>query len=164
MTFKRIPFLLFFCLSMNIYAGISGGLPKPIQAVLLSKTLQFYTNSSPQLTIYVVGDDGIVAELKKIAGKGKILKVEAGAGLPSSKPDVVFLVDSSKVNDVIGYTRTNRILSCTSDPELVKKGISLGLVQMDGKPKINLNSTGYEKESIRWNPSLLKPELSMITK
>ncbi|MBN1113709.1 MAG: DUF4154 domain-containing protein [Oligoflexia bacterium] len=142
---------------------IEGALSPQLQAVFLAKALAFYTNSSPQVTVAIVGDGkDVAAELKKTIGLSKVKEVRLDAKLPVDKPDVIFLVDSSKLSEVTTYTSQKRILSSTSMPELVEKGISLSFGVVGGKPRIILNKGASEMENVRWNPVLLNNPLIII--
>ena len=89
-------------------------------------------------------------------GKGKICTVKEGDGLPTEKPEVIYVADSSMTDAVIEYTRTNHVLSITGRPDQVKKGVALGVGVVAGKPKIFVNVSASKQEDIDWNPALLK--------
>jgi hypothetical protein len=143
--------------------------PIKIQAVLIAKLLVFNKGISDggHISIYVIGAPEFAAEMKKAVGKkigkSRLVAITEGTSLPSSwKPSVIYLGDASMVEEVIAYTRSNKLLSITGISELVSKGITLGLGVSDKKPKILLNLLSSKKEDISWHPTIFK--ISTIVK
>ena len=132
--------------------------PAPIAAALLVKVIGFEKNiSAGDITIFVLGSGDITNELKKVIGQAKIKSVQSGNSLPSSKPSILFVADNGKADAAMKYTQENKVLSATNMPDLVSKGVSLGFgVGADNKPKILLNVTSSAKESLDWNPAIMK--------
>src|SRR3990172_736844 len=137
--------------------------PANVAAALVVKILGFEKNigGSGDVTIYVLGAADVESELKKGVGKpigGAVLKeVTSGNGLPGTKPSVLFIGDAAKQAEVTRYCQANKVLSITSIPDLVSKGITLGFgVGDDGKPKILLNLTSSVEEGLDWNPAIMK--------
>jgi hypothetical protein len=134
--------------------------PPEIQAALFVKLLGFDKTLSGNISICVIGEPEFAAEMKKGIGKdigsAKLTSVTESNGMPSEKPSIVYLGDASKFNEVIAYTKANKILSITGISELVEKGISLGIGISEGKPKVMLNMTSSKEEGREWNPAILK--------
>ena len=137
--------------------------PTDIAAAMLIKVADFEKKISggDDISIYVLGAPDIAAELRKGIGKpiGKsvLRSVEAGSELPATRPSILYVDAAARVNEVIGYTRRNKILSATGNPDLVGKGITLGFgIGEDGKMKILLNGTSSGEEGLDWNPAILK--------
>ncbi|HDQ44321.1 MAG TPA: DUF4154 domain-containing protein [bacterium] len=137
--------------------------PADVAAAMLVKVAEFERNLSDgrDIQIYVMAAPEVAAELKKgigsLIGKSTLRGVESGAGLPSTKPSILYVESASEVDRVLGYTRSQKILSATGNPDLVEKGITLGFgVGDDGKPKIVLNTVGSVQEGLDWNPAILR--------
>jgi hypothetical protein len=137
--------------------------PAELASALTIKLSGFEKNisSSGDVTIYVLGDEALAAELKKAVGQkiggATLSDVTSGTDLPASKPTILCLGDASKVAAVTEYTRSNGVLSVTGKPELAEQGVTLGLgVGGDGKPAVSLNMTASKAEGCNWNPAILK--------
>jgi hypothetical protein len=134
--------------------------PPEIQAALCVKLIGFDKTLSGNISICVIGAPEFAAEMKKGIGKdignAKLASVSESAGLPSEKPSVLYLGDAAKLDEVIAYSRANKVLSITGIPELVEKGIALGIGVSEGKPKVLLNMTSSKEEGRDWNPAILK--------
>ena len=138
--------------------------PPDVAAAIIVKVAGFekkISDSEKGITIYVLGNPEVAAELEKGVGqpigKSTLKSVEKGNSLPGSPPDILFTTDKSKVNAVLDYARANKVMSVTSIPDLVDKGIALGVgIGDDDKPKILLNLTGSGDEGLNWNPAVIK--------
>jgi hypothetical protein len=137
--------------------------PADVAAAMLIKVADFEKNISDgrSVGIYVMGAPEVAAELRKGVGKpigkGTLGRVDAGNGLPSGRPDILFVGSASGVVSALEYTRKNRVLSATGSPDLVERGITLGFgIGEDDKPKILLNSKSSAAEGVDWNPAILK--------
>lgn len=136
--------------------------PEPLQAALLLKVLALDNdiNTGSEVSIHVINSPGVAELLKKAIGKkiGKsvLTNITQGPELPSRKPSVIFVGNSADISKVTRYTRTNKILSVTGIPDLVAKGVTLGIAALRGKPKLLLNLVASENEEVKWNPALLK--------
>ena len=158
--------LLLPCVLFLVYSRADAQLkkaPADVAAVMLIKVADFEKNISDgrDISIYVIDAPDVAVELRKAIGKpiGKsvLRSVESDSKLPASAPSILYVGSASKVNEAIGYTRANKILSATGNPDWVERGISLGFgVGDDGKPKILINSEGSKEENLEWNPALLK--------
>jgi hypothetical protein len=146
-------------------AGFCGDVetaPVTIQAAIFLKLLAFDKNISAggTITIYVAGSADFAAEMKKAEGKtvggATIGKVVEGTGAPSEKPSVIYIGSESSLASLVAFTRGNKILSITGNPDLVAKDVTLGVGVSEGKPKILLNLSASKEEGIDWNPAILK--------
>ncbi len=129
-----------------------------MQLVTFEKSLM---SSDKDMKIHVVGSTALADALKKSVGwqiaKRKLSQVTVSNALPEERPDILCVTDSKIISEVIEYTRKEKIFSLTTDPKLVKKGISLGVsVDNNGKQKIIVNMTASSKEGLDWNPAILK--------
>ncbi len=138
--------------------------PTKIQAALFMKLLTFDKNLSKKenITIHIIGSSDFAAEIEKRVGSkigsSTLSAITQGPDIPKQKPSVIYLGDASKLNEVLQYTSTNKILSITGMAELVPKGVSLGvgISVKDNKPKVLLNKNSSKNENIYWNPAILK--------
>jgi hypothetical protein len=139
-----------------------GPAPVEIQAALFIKLFLFNNdlNSGGELVLHVIGAPEFAAEVGKSIGKriGKstFTAVTESAGLPEKKPSVVYLGRSEAFEEVVRYTHQEQILSITGIPELVRKGVTLGVGTRKQKPKILFNPAASEKEGMDWNPVIVK--------
>ena len=170
-SIKMIMAVIFAALSA--YACFSGAFvtavhgreaPANIAAALIVKLAALEKNmsgSSKDLTVYVLGASEVANELKKLRGRkigsAELKNVVLGNGLPENRPDILFVGSDSQVNDAIAYTRSKKCLSVAGIPELVEKGITLGIgIGENGKPQILLNLSSTLQEGMDWNPAILK--------
>lgn len=139
-----------------------GTAPAKIQAAIVVKLLALEKSISGggDVSVFVIGSPEFAAEIRKAVGrpvgKSKLASVEEGDGLPASKPSAVFIGDETKLEEVMAYTRGNQVLSLTGVPDLVPKGVSVGVGVAAGKPKILLNLSASAEEGANWNPTILK--------
>jgi hypothetical protein len=135
--------------------------PYSVQAAIFAKIIGFNKSLSGNITIYIMGSDEMKSKLSKAIGKksgGAIIKsIESGAGLPTSKPHILY-IDKSAANaeEALKYCTDNGVMSITGSEDLVTKGASLGLTIVGGKPKILLGTKGTKNEKIKWNPVIFK--------
>lgn len=164
---KLFRCLLFssFSLMLFVQPGFSsdiGAAPSSLQAALFVKLLAFNKNisSNGSVTIYVVDAPDFAAEIKKAEGKpigsAVLSKVTEGKAIPADKPSVIYIGSADQLSDVLAYTKKNKILSITGNPDLVSKDVTLSVGTSDGKPKIMLNLSSSKDEGIDWNPAILK--------
>ena len=163
-NWKRIIVVI----GLLLIAGVTSSLgaepaPAGVMVALTVKLAALEKNvaSGGDLSIWVIGSPKVAAEFKKVAGKaiGKATLKNVGAGdaLPTAKPNILCLCDPAMLADVIKYTRENKVLSITNDPDLVTKGISLGIgIGEGGKPAVSLNVTASKEEGLDWNPAIMK--------
>ncbi len=135
--------------------------PANVAAALTVKIAGFNKNITGDVSIYVVGNDAIAAELKKAIGKkiggGTLKSVTSGSGAPATKPSIIFISSAGSVAAITKYSRANKVLTVSNDPGIVSDGATLGVVVGDdGKPKILLNLTSSVEEGVDWNPAIMK--------
>jgi hypothetical protein len=152
--------LLVLALTAGAAAEEYAAAPHPVQAAMFLRLLAFDNSHTGDVTIHVVGDSKFAQEMKKGVGKevgeGKLAKVTSSDSLPSTEPTAVYVSSAKKAEMVTKYTREHDLLSLTGNPELVEKGVTLGLGVSGGKPKVLLNLTSSKEEKIEWNPAILK--------
>lgn len=156
-----VTIIVLFCNPVNAQVKEA---PANVIAALIVKLAGFEKNISGNagdITIYVLGAADVANELKKGIGKqignATLKSVETGNNLPTNKPAILHVGDASKAQEAIQYTRSNKILSTTGQPNLVTDGVTLGIgVGEDGKPKILLNLTSSVEEGLDWNPAIMK--------
>lgn len=140
--------------------------PPQIQAALFVKLLAFHKGiAGKDIVIYVMGNPGISKELEKISGiaigKGRLVKVVTGEGLPESRPSVVYVGSDTDLDKILDYTRTNDILSITGAPDLVSQGVTLGVGISNKKPRVLLNLTASKEEGVDWDYAILKVSITI---
>ena len=159
---KRIPLLLIFlftAFSASPLQAQGDAAPPKLQAALIMKLLAFYTNlGGAPFTVHVIGSDAVATALEahvgKSAGKATLNAVTKSDGVPSEKPNIVYVGNNLK--DAIAYTQANGLLSVTGLPSFVNDGVTLGIGIENNKPKILLNLSSSKAEGINWNPAILK--------
>ena len=145
-----------------------GKAPADIQATLFLKIFLFNNdlNKGKDIRIHVIDAPEFAAEIKKAEGnkigKSKIVAVTAGSTLPDERPSIVYIGDPERTEEITQYTRAEHILSITGLPELVERGVTLGVGVVDKKPKILFNLSASKEENMDWNPVIL--EISTIVK
>ena len=144
--------------------GLAADAPPDVASALIIKLVALeksLVGVGGDIVIHVMGSPAIAEALSKAVGidigKGKLAKVTGGDVLPASKPTIICLSDASKLAEVTAYTRKEKVLSVTNMPDLVGKGISLGIgVGESGKPEVTLNTTASKAEGLNWNPAIMK--------
>jgi|GEM_PF-735237 len=154
-------------LLLSFMIGSSSGqvldAPPSIAAALTVKLAAFYKNidAGGDVTVYVMGSPQVAAELEKgigtAIGTSKLARVSSGDKVPGQKPSILFVGNQVNLDEAIAYSRAQKILTMTSLPDLVDRGVTLGIgVGNDGKPKVILNLESTIKENITWNPAIMK--------
>ena len=133
--------------------------PAKIQAALFMKLLAFYTNlGSDPFSIHVIDEPEVAKELQSLvgrtAGKATLNAVTQSTGAPTEKAQVVYV--GGNIQEAIAYSRANKVLSVTGNPDFVTEGVTLGVGIENRKPKILLNLSSSKSEEINWNPAILK--------
>ncbi len=156
-----LPLSIFIFVSLGQAEDISVA-PVDIQAALALKLLAFNEKlaSSENVNVYCMNSTEFAKNLKngigKQVGSSKLSSVVEGDGVPAEKPSVIYIGNSSKLDDILSYSRANGVLTITGDPALIAKGVSLGIGIINDKPKVLLNLSSSKLESITWNPAILK--------
>jgi hypothetical protein len=138
--------------------------PPDIVSALIIKLVAFEKNVSSdgnEISIWVIGSPELATELKKgidhKIGKGTIISVEGGEGLPAQKPSIICISNSAQLAAVTDYSRSQKVLTVTDIPELTSQGVTLGIVTgSDGKPEVTINLTASKAEGLDWNPAIMK--------
>lgn len=136
--------------------------PVDIQSSLFIKLFLFNNdfNSGKDIVVHVISSPGFASEIRKSLGtkigRSKLAKVTESEKLPLEKPSAIYLGNPKLLKELIDYTHDKKVLSFTGIPELVEKGVSLGIGVSEQKPKILFNISASEKESMDWNPIILK--------
>ena len=134
--------------------------PAKLQSAIFIKVLGFNKSLSGDLTIYVVDNPAVEASLKKAIGRkignAKIAKVLSGPIPPSSKVSVIYCSSPAKFDEVSNYCKKHKTISISGNESMIKKGLTLGVGVVGGKPKVLLNKTSSKNEGVKWNPAILK--------
>lgn len=129
-----------------------------LQMLTFEKTLMA-TNGD--VSIHVIGSSAVADELKKSIGSSiancKLTSVTSSNDVPTEKVSVLVIADTKKAEKAIAYTRAQHIISITNKPELVKKGVSLGIGMNDtGGQSLTVNMAASKAEGLNWKPAILK--------
>ncbi len=93
-------------------------------------------NNGEAISIHVVDAPEAAAELRKAVGrkvgKARLTAVSEGPAPPSLPPSAFYIGDKDNPNEFA--CRENHVLSITGAPELVERGVTLG-VACSGSPK-----------------------------
>jgi len=127
---------------------------------IISLQKQFATKPEG-VTIFVLGDNNVAKALlpyvDQSVGTMRLAKVLSGDGLPTIKPDILFIGDKTKVQEAIRYTRANGVLSMARSEKFIPLGVTLTVyLGQAGKPEITLNMSGALLEGVDVNPATLK--------
>ncbi len=164
--FGLTPFIIFLLFMHHSSTGAEKYkiAPLPIQAALFVKLLAFHKGISRgrDIRIHVIDNIALAAELQQVIGEkignATLTAVNAGSQLPSGdrKPSAVYVSEDAKLAEILRYTSANKVLSITGTPDLVAKGVTLGVGIFNRKPHIFLNISTKKKEGVDWNPAILK--------
>ncbi|MCP4692700.1 MAG: YfiR family protein [Desulfobacterales bacterium] len=168
MTLQR--YILLFILTLEVVAAPRSlamaepfaKVPEKLQAAILIKILAMSKeiNNGEDISIHVVNAPDAAAELRKAVGrkigKSTLVAVSEGPTAPLLHPSALYIGDKDNARELIRYCRENRVLSITGAPELVARGVTLGLGMAGDRPRILLNAAATNAENITWNPTLLK--------
>jgi hypothetical protein len=140
--------------------------PAPADQVsqMVSMACVFEKNISTQTecNIYVYNNDDIqkaIASFKgQKLGNATLKSLESGNTVPVNKPDIILIGDKRNFAEILAYCNDNDVLSLTNIPELVKKGVTLGMgVEVSsGTPKLLINPTGVAEQGKNFNPAIMK--------
>jgi len=160
--FNIFLFLILFGIFSVSKAENYGNVPPKIQAALFLKLFAFKNdiNKGESVSIHVIDAADFAEEMKKAVGrpigKSQLTDVNESPDLPSSKPSIIYIGNPEKFDLIKKYSTENKVLSITGIPELVEKGVTLGIASFEGKPKILLNISASESEGVNWNPAIMK--------
>ena len=134
--------------------------PVNVQVAVLIKVLAFDKSLSGDVTLHVIGSSEFAAAVKAqegaAIGAAKLAKVTEGDAAAAAGAGIVFINDAAQLDAALAYTRGNGAISITGEPDLVSKGVSLGVGLEGGKPKILVNAGASKLENVKWNPAILK--------
>ncbi len=166
LIFSLTPFiiLLLFMHHSSIGAEKYKAAPLQIQAALFVKLLSFHKGISRggDIYIHVIDNTALAAELQQVIGEkignATLTAINTGSQLPSGdrKPSAVYVSEDADLAKILDYTSANKVLSITGAPDLVAKGVTLGVGILNQKPHIFLNISSSKKEGVDWNPAILK--------
>jgi hypothetical protein len=149
--------------------GLSGNLmaqtkiaPPAVATSLLLRLLEFNKNieEGDEITICVLGDpemaEALEANIGTNIGKGKLKKVIDTDKFPRKNPDVLFIGDSTLVDEAIEFTWAEKVLGVTRIPDLVTKGVMLGFgIGEDLNFETLLNTISSKLAGIEWDQTIL---------
>jgi len=153
--------VLLLVLTISLSAKITQSSPgKAAQSVISVGVFEKNLAKTGEISIYVLGNKKVASNLKNYLnqkiGKAKLKQVKYGETLPSEKPDILFLGQKKKVEQVKKYCRKNNVLSITNLPSLVNKGITMGIGMQDGQTQLVLNPDSTKKEGVKWKSAIMK--------
>lgn len=87
-----------------------------------------------------------------------IMDKDISEAVEEHNPDVLYVAPLRAVNikDIAEVCRTREILSMTGVPEYCQQGISVGLGEMEGRPRIIINLAASRAEGANFSSLLLK--------
>jgi hypothetical protein len=161
-TFIFAWFSALFLLHAPLFSQVQAA-PPNLAASLIVKLAAFEKgiSGSPGVTIFVLADPKVAVELEKgigtAIGQSRLSRVWSGTRLPAEKPSILFVGGGARPEEAVAYSRSQKVLSVTANPEWIARGVDLGVgVGNDGKPKVLLNLTATAEESCDWNPAIMK--------
>ena len=76
--------------------------------------------------------------------------------MPQKRPDILYIGNTSTPHDLIQYTRKNKVLSIAGNPEIISKGVTLGIgASKQNNLEILLNLTAALSEGLDWDPEVM---------
>ncbi len=107
-------------------------------------------------SIYIYGNNELADNFKyyngQPVGSSVLNEIKSGNTLPETPPSVLIISgDSGNFDEIIQYGKDNNILTITDKPELLKKGITIGIGQYADDVKILLNTRGVYGSDDSWN-------------
>jgi hypothetical protein len=133
-----------------------------LKVLLLDQDLT--ARSGGKVVIGVIGSPPAVDVFAALQGTAidasrtiEVSDVVAVKSLPPEKRlTVLFVGPDADVDQVVRYTRSHGVLSATNLPQLVERGVTLGVGRENRRPKVLLNLTGSDGEKLRWDTKILK--------
>ena len=149
-------------ISPTINGQLSQAPPEEVARYTLKLAgLEKRISSLGDVSIYVMnsksmGDLFISKKSEKI-GKSQLSTVMVSDDVPGFKVTILFIGAEANVEAAIAYARNNKVMTVTSLPELVERGITLGVgVDDTGKMQVLLNMTASKAEGLDWSPAIMK--------
>jgi hypothetical protein len=113
-----------------------------------------------EITIFIYKDDPTATALKTFEGQkmgnATVKSIVNSTTAPTAAPDILFIGNDDKADELIDYCNANSILCLTSLPDVVKQGASLGIGLSNGNPTLLLNPNGVAAQSQNFNPAIMK--------
>jgi hypothetical protein len=134
--------------------------PARMQSAIFLKLLAFHKRiaSSDSVVVHVIGDDDFAAELRGSIGRqigASVLKdVHVGNALPAKQPSAIYVSNAQSAGEVLAYTREHDVLSMTGSPELVERGVTLGVGIDVNRVKVLYNAASAREEDATWEKGL----------
>lgn len=166
---KRMKGSLFIAVVLSVmiavpptYAKSRLQVPINVQATLFTRLLYFHKgiSSGGSITICVIGSREFAREMRKKIGTkigaSKLAEVIEIDHLPIEKPSVIYLGTMKMLEEILQYTRKNKVLTITGRKKIISEGVTLGIVDDNRKPRIMLNLSSSVEEGIDWNHAILK--------
>ena len=160
---KAIMTTLIMVLAMQLFAGDFKQAPNNVAVALLVKVLSFEKRLSitDEISIFVLNNhelaEAFIGARGEKIGRGTISEIISGSKLPRRKPTIICIGADADVAEITAYTRKNEVMSVTIVPDMVDKGVSLGVgIGEDNKPKIMVNLVASKEEGLEWNTAILK--------
>jgi hypothetical protein len=134
-----------------------------LKLLLLDEDLEEKTGN--QVVIGVLGSEAAYEAFAALQGKSidqnrsvVVSEVVRYGEIPaeSERPTVLFVGEAANPEAAIAFTRASKVLSATNVSGFVEKGVTVGIIVEDNRPKVLLNLVGSEQEGIHWNPKILK--------
>ncbi len=112
------------------------------------------------ITVYVLNAPKVARQLKKYIGEkignAQLVDVLEGEAIPSRKPAILYIGETSNAQDFIRYTRQQKILSVAGNPEIIARGVTLGIgASKKSKLEVLINLTAALSEGLDWNPEVM---------
>ncbi len=163
---RTVRILVIIMILLGMAAGsrvLAETAPPNIVAVFIVKLTALEKNLATKggaLTVHVIGDEAVAAELQALQGNAigssTLGSVTSGAALPGSPPDILYVGSSGMIAQAAQYCRTNQVLSYTGLADQLLEGIVLGIGVEGGKPKVLLNLTASSECGVEWNPGIMR--------
>lgn len=137
-------------------------LPPSLLSPLVVRVLSFEANlaSSEAISLYVLNAPDFAQELRSMigrsVGKSKLDRVDSGSEIPTSRYSAIYVADTSRLDEVLRYTRSQKVLSISGNPDLIGKGIAICIDSKGGRPQFTLNLTATKEENLAWDPLLTR--------
>lgn len=141
--------------------------PAKIQVQIILKSLSYDRNFKEKPIFGIVYTEKsekikneIVEELDKVEIKNisiNLGKEKLGEIVSEEKVNVIYACpEISDLKEIIKVSQSKKILTTTGIEKYVEKGISLGIIEKEKKPKIIVNIPSLKKEERNFEASFLK--------
>lgn len=137
-------------------------LPSSLLTPLIVRVLSYEATlaNSESVSIYVLNAPEFAVELRKMigrsVGKAKLERVDSGSDLPTTRYSAIYVNDASRIAEVLNYSRGQKVLSISGNPDLIGKGVAICIDSKGGRPQFTLNLTATKEENLAWDPLLTR--------